>query len=177
MPCCRRLAVFAAPAIIDLVKYDLAGERMCADGAVIYEGMEVELNSNGRYSVRFSTTLPDRPLTMFLQLQILVDPPQISDPKAASDTRLPRMIGAEPSQFTLTLPPIVIRRNDESSAIALGLTLSEESRLQSHQVTHEGFSWLVAQNYAKVVNVTRSGSARWERTPAKLFGDPLTSIR
>ncbi|WP_337177225.1 hypothetical protein [Paludisphaera sp.] len=61
---------FAAPAHFPLPRFGDCDEYLDDEGVLIYEGMRLDVASDGRYEVRFIATTPAMPVTLRLQLSL-----------------------------------------------------------------------------------------------------------
>jgi hypothetical protein len=129
---------FHVPAHFPLPQFGILGEPIPEDGAVIYEGMRVLIAADGHYEVRFTTSVPDMPVT--LRLQLLV-----------ADTN-------GPLAFTLTLPPISILAPDSFRGNYDG---------SAFQVRLAGYSRLLAEQFGNLPRfaISRQGTARFGSWP------------
>jgi hypothetical protein len=132
------------------------GERHEANALLIYEGMTFELIKDGKFAVHFTTTIPDQPVVLHMQLQV--------------QSMLPQGIPAK--TVTITLPPIRLKPR---SGADLGM-LNFDTNLgdgNTFEVTHEGFSRALVDHHfetAWCLKVERTNStARFERAAPKLF--------
>jgi hypothetical protein len=129
---------FAQLAHFPMPRFGLWGERLDAEGVVIYEGMRFVATRDGQYEVSFTASAPKMAVTLRLQL-VFARP--------------------EGHGFTLTLPPIVI---DPKTTSFAGNNPGE-----SYQVYHAGYSHLVAEHFADLcsMQVARHGTARFGSWP------------
>lgn len=127
--CCR----FAAPAHFPLTEFGPEGESIEREGAVIYEGMRLSVDPEGRYELQFVVTTPALPTRLRLQLEIVHE------------------IGAEAHTHTLTLPPIEIPHG------------FSETGTSSFAVNARGFSPVLrdAARTRSILEVRRMGTARF----------------
>lgn len=149
---------FAAVARFPLRDYSLRGDVIERDGLMIYEGMTLAINPDGRYEVRFRTTTPALPATLRLQFAIKLN---------------------DREWHTLTLPPVKVLCEDERTHASRNLSslrrTSNESGVDATldsdtQVFRlEGdFPVLNAQRATGWVGeVRRDGSVRFGYDPAK----------
>lgn len=153
--------VFEDAARFAWVGFDALGGQLERDVVVIYEGMTVRVDGNGRYEVRFRAEAPRMPVTLRMQLNFCGT-------------------GAMDCPGTITLPPIRIepdQANEPSRVDSLTHEVvyvghSESLRRlgrrvislnHANQVTHEPLS--LADDAG--VTFTRSGTARFGSIPAK----------
>jgi hypothetical protein len=149
---------FAAVARFPLRDYSLRGDVIERDGLMIYEGMTLAINPDGRYEVRFRTTTPPLPATLRLQFALKLN---------------------DREWHTLTLPPVKVLCEDERTHASRNLgslrRTSNESGVDTTldsdtQVFRlEGdFPVLNAQRATGWVGeVRRDGSVRFGYDPAK----------
>jgi hypothetical protein len=122
---------FDAPAHFAIPTYGLSGELLDKEGAVIYEGMRLAVNADGRYLVRFVVGTPPVPVTFRLQLHLF-------------DAR-------ERHMHTLTLPPFTIPKQEDRRHTAQAVQV----------VHHEGYLPVLKCAYRDICVVRRQGTARF----------------
>lgn len=174
---------FDRPAHFPMPGFDALGCPSDRPGLLIYEGMRVAVREKGQYDVNLTVSIPDRPVTLRLQLKLVFDREQ------------PGTYGKEPVYppprvFTLTLPPIELNPVQRAADLDLGQPpLRDTSRLTFY-VNHQGYSSLLEdfedearqvhaggvkpwrkdeQAIPRKVELYRDGSARFGTTPPKLF--------
>ena len=130
-------ARFNGPANFPLPKFGLCGEPHFDDGLVIHEGMSLLVAATGHYEVSFTTSAPDIPVTLRIQL-VLGD-----------------QLGRH---LTLTLLPIVISPDRYFTGNYLG---------DPYQVTLRGYSKPLGLLFPSLCNqsVIRQGTARFGSWP------------
>lgn len=115
--CCMWAYDFDSAAHFPLPRFDLCGQRLPAEGLVIYEGMRLRVNpKTGEYDVSFTATTPNTPATVRLQL--------VFTPK----------VGVGTGEYKLTLPPIRLEpaadaRPGDPNAYTFHVNHRGESRL------------------------------------------------
>jgi hypothetical protein len=106
---------FAAPAHFPLPQFnDCDAEGLDDEGVVIYEGMRLDVASDGRYEVRFIATTPAMPVTLRLQF---------------------RLRQYDGSDRTVTIPPIEIPPHRNSRG---------EYESATWKIRHQGYSYNLA---------------------------------
>lgn len=148
---------FDKPAQFPMPGFASGGEPAPTAGAIIYEGMRLIVREGGEFDVIMTVGIPDRPVTLRLQLKFCVT--------ARGSDDLPR-------EFTITLPPIELNPVLRTVDLDLGPPpLRDAARLTFH-VNHEGFSPVLQDfqdDFGGNVTVTRDGVARFGTTPPRLF--------
>ena len=143
---------FDHPARFPMIKY---GSRCCAfegEGAIIHEGMRLLARQDGQYEVRFNITTPSIPVLLRLQLILF-------------EKGRPDPMDGRPIPRTLTLPPIVIRRQTNDPE-AFPNDLEGGIYPTSYLVSVQGYSQVIkeAQEEKKwpgyLLLVKRNGTAR-----------------
>lgn len=113
---------FDSAAHFPVPRFDLCGQRLPAEGLVIYEGMRLRVNpKTGEYDVSFTATTPNTPATVRLQLVFVQKTLDPNDPNS-------------PREYKLTLPPIRLEpaanaRPDDPNAYTFHVNHRGESRL------------------------------------------------
>lgn len=131
---------FDQAARFPLPEYGATGGPVGNSGVVIYEGMRLAIQPNGRYQVRFTVATPAMPVTMNLQFVLL------------------RQSTGE--EIRLTLPAILVpsRKNSLSS-------LSREPAPQVfaglETIVHDGYLPAFAINNEQWIVIKRQGTARF----------------
>jgi hypothetical protein len=155
--------------------FDLEGCPADRAGVVIYEGMRVSLRKGGEFDVKMNVTIPDRPVTLRIQLKVFVKNAQPGNEGAwIQNDRL----------YTLTLPAIELNPIRRTADLDLGPPpLRDVGRLTFH-VSHEGYSALLEDvedefrqtfkskkdvRLVQAVEIYRDGTARFGTTPPRLF--------
>ena len=169
---------FDRPANFPIPGFDLEGCPADQPGIVIYEGMRVTFREKGEYDVLMTVTIPDRPVTLRMQIELELS---ATAPGLGGHDR-----GAPPIKYTLTLPPIELNPVQRTIDLDLGPPpLRNTSRLSFH-INHEGYSSLIDdlteeicsgrgkvehthEVLTKSLNVHRRGTARFGTTPPRLF--------
>lgn len=106
-----------------------------AEGVVIHEGMRLFATDDGGYEVQFAATAPALPVTLRLQLVL---------------TKMDSQF------FTLTLPPIDIKPQRSADGTLLPGTW---------QVRHTGYSREIQRGFCTLLDVKRTGTARFGSPP------------
>jgi hypothetical protein len=133
---------FDHPARFPLPAYGLNGDHLEKPGMLIYEGMRLAIQPDGRYQVRFTAGTPPMPVVIQLQFQIVNQ--------------------CTSQLYTLTLPPITLpAESKQSMSTVLHPPRSAFADLQT--IHHEGYLPLFedAIDFGNVVVIRRSGNARF----------------
>jgi hypothetical protein len=129
---------FDGAANVPIPVFGLQGEPDYEEGAIIYEGMRLVVAQDGRYEVRFNLSTPAMTTVLRLQLTVL--------------DRAGRPV-------VLTLPPITAGYNDDFHKVFWR---------QQWFVYHAGHSDALAEAFAGLCSVSRSGTARFGSRPIEI---------
>jgi hypothetical protein len=105
---------FAAPAHFPIPRFGGCDDFLDDEGVLIYEGMRLDVASDGRYEVRFIATTPAMPVTLRLQLSLHQ---------------------RDNSERTVTIPPIEIPPYKNSRG---------EYERATWKIRHQGYSYNLA---------------------------------